>query len=1322
MTSHRRIACCRALICVLTGLGALLITPSPASAALTHPFLKTFGSFGHPSGIGIDESTAKTNGNVLLADGTPNNVLDIFGPKGEDPVGVASPFTIKGFAFNDEPSGVAVDNSTTSPSRGDLYVADVQKGGPGEGAVEKYKLNPITEEYEFLESLNASPAFDEPLGVAIDSKGDVFVADFGSQAVLGSIAIVEFSPSGHEIGRVTRQHPPSSIAIDSAGDLFFQHYGEPANVVKLVLNGADEILEEEEIVTDGATGIAIDPLTNTLYVGLGNHINEYGPTTGKPELEHEFGLGKVQSTERIAVNSETGDLYVSDDDAKDIALFGPLAIIPNATTEPASEVRHTTATVTGTVEQAGGDPITDCNFEYVSDTTFQTSAFAEASTQQCSQSAPLTGTTPVSAILTGLKSEEIYHYRLVAGSDLGNTIGQSEVFHTRSVIDVTTNPATAITLEAATLNGSLNPDGLDTHYYFQYGAEESYGQTTAPNDAGSGHSVLSVTGVEVTRLQPHHTYHYRLVAENELGATFGQDETFMTPSTPSIDGLSSEEVTATSAVLVAKIDPDGTEPTFATTCHLEYGPTSSYGISVPCPEPQPLLGTTDQIVKLDLKDLEAVTYHFRLIAENGWGKTVSEDQSFNFYPSVCPNSHVRQETGSDNLPDCRAYELVSPPSQGSFIALPGDAPPAPFATNPARFVFGGSGGSLPGTNPPDNIGPDDYIATRTDAGWVTTYAGLQGNEVLEDGDLIGDMNFDKVIDFQRAGCGFCSPEPVSRAPYLWSVEGTSLGRWPASISTHSGADLTNIGAWQPSLDFSHLAFSSNNNDFAGNGETGLTIAPGSAYDYDTFTKRATVISLLPDGDNLSQDSANTNRDEYINFPGTNNREEETEAYPAQLYSGVSTDGSHILMSIEATTPSCSDFGCTHGLVQLYMRVGDAVSYVVSESELTHESAAVDYVGMTSDGSEVFFTSSEQLTSADTDHSTDLYMWSAERAEQGKPPLTLISKGDNGSGNTDSCAPAAGWTNQCGVVPVIPGRSNGEVGSVGDTSIAHESGEIFFYSPEQLEGSKGILNQENLYVFRDNRSKYVATFAPGMDCEPGEAGECGNGPVGRMDVSPSGNHMAFITNQQLTGYDNFGVDEMYTYEPESGNIVCVSCDPSGAPPAGGTSGADDGLFMANDGRTFFYTPDALVSQDSNEAPDVYEYVEGRPQLITSGTGADNTERPSNRNVGLAGVSEDGVNVYFSTFDTLVSQDRDGQFAKYYDARTNGGFPAPPAYAPCDAADECHGAGSTAPAAVQIGSAASLGSAGNVTQSKRTRHHSAHHKKMGRRRRRAARRRR
>ena len=61
-------------------------------------------------------------------------------------------------------------------------------------------------------------------------------------------------------------------------------------------------------------------------------------------------------------------------------------------------------------------------------------------------------------------------------------------------------------------------------------------------------------------------------------------------------------------------------------------------------------------------------------------------------------------------------------------------------------------------------------------------------------------------------------------------------------------------------------------------------------------------------------------------------------------------------------------------------------------------------------------------------------------------------------------------------------------------------------------------------------------------------------------------------------------------------------PNGEAPAFDVFGSQNGLFMTDDGRAFFYTEQALVPQDTNRGEDVYEFAEGRPQLITAGTGA------------------------------------------------------------------------------------------------------------------------
>jgi hypothetical protein len=147
-------------------------------------------------------------------------------------------------------------------------------------------------------------------------------------------------------------------------------------------------------------------------------------------------------------------------------------------------------------------------------------------------------------------------------------------------------------------------------------------------------------------------------------------------------------------------------------------------------------------------------------------------------------------------------------------------------------------------------------------------------------------------------------------------------------------------------------------------------------------------------------------------------------------------------------------------------------------------------------------------------------------------------------------------------------------------------------------------------------------------------------------------------------------------------------------------------MTEDGRTFFSTTDGLVPQDTNKFTDVYEYVDGRPRLISPGTGSA-IEPPFGTDPtvqilsagwpapGLIGVSADGTDVYFATFDVLVPQDRNGGSLKIYDARTAGGFPVAQTSPGCAAADECHGPSSLAPAPAVGGSAANLGAGGNAT---------------------------
>jgi hypothetical protein len=96
---------------------------------------------------------------------------------------------------------------------------------------------------------------------------------------------------------------------------------------------------------------------------------------------------------------------------------------------------------------------------------------------------------------------------------------------------VNTNGAREVSYGSAVLTGSVNPNGSNTSYYFQYGLTKAYGSQTAIADAGSGGKAVPVR-LPISGLQPITVYHYRLVAVNGSGASIGDDEKLLTTKVP----------------------------------------------------------------------------------------------------------------------------------------------------------------------------------------------------------------------------------------------------------------------------------------------------------------------------------------------------------------------------------------------------------------------------------------------------------------------------------------------------------------------------------------------------------------------------------------------------------------------------------------------------------------------------------------------------------------------------------------------------------------------------------------------------------------------
>jgi hypothetical protein len=1300
-----------AIVGVLTLAVFLTLGAGQALATTTHPFL---GYITTASGGNVQPEAVDSEGNLIVLEAAQHTVAK-FDPSG-NPVsfsglgtneidgkgGLNCPSTLSdcdrvptnGFGAgtgSEQERFVAVDQSN-GPASGYIYVANDSEEPECQSCSPTGEIDVFNSSGVYKGTVDERQAGPDVAGnrssvIWVDSEGVLYIVhwNFGGESHIDRYVPIDGNPAHDQFSGQARvkngayygvaaspayayvfgrdfEHPaayylryrPAEFHHKASGEysipdefppepaIFGPTFGFGPGNTPLPAVYVDETPEEHVYIGGGCCGSGI--------IEFDSENHQIGP---------EFGGEHIGGVQAFAIDRSggpnEGKIYAHGLVTNRIAVFGPPAPIPDIN-DIQAEASHASAQLTAEINLGGGPPATECVVEY--GTTINVYGEYEH-TVPCAPPTPYGANTSMSLNLNNLAVEGHYHYRISVSNEDGRNVSADHQFTPHAVLGVSTDPATSLTRTNATLNGSLNPDGLETHYRFEYGISTVYHAKTELQDAGSGSGEEHVSPAEISGLQAGRTYHYRIVATNSYGKTRGPDETFLVPTNPRISGIRATELSETSAVLNARIDPVSAPTTY----HFEYGRTPSYEVSTPEQE----LGSTSEIqaVSDHLIGLQpGITYHFRVVATNEWGTSQTADSNFSFRPPACPNNHVRQQTNASYLPDCRAYELVSPGTAGSVTFFSGDVTHGNFfaellrthapnasglASSPPRFGFFGSMGSVIGSEPPNAL-LDRYVATRTTSGWKTTFPGMKGNEGL--------VVLNPQCNFSLSECVDTSVNPFAENEFpnvrnLWNISGEYEGTLPTNLAAvPHGSEFK--GETQLSGDFTHFVFSSRNVPFA---PGGLEQAPGSVYDNTVRDGSVTLISKLQNGDPIPQDAGQSN--ESIKIPY------------------VSEDGSHILLSTIGQD----------GTEDMYLIVDDAITYGLGSGH---------FVGATSDGTTFAFTSPNELLAEDADNSVDMYEW----REAASPHLLLVSQG-NGNGNADSCSDTFGLG--CDVKPVSSLRPDL------DNSVAAESGDVYFYSPEQLDAeSPGVRNERNLYVYHRGQVKYVTTFDPETQAD-------------RINVSPDGEHMAFLSRTEATGYVNVSLDdgmpkdshepqaweEMYTYSSNSGELLCASCIPSGAPPTIATldigsepvrtnkdvAASQSGRFMSNDGRVAFAAADALVPTDTNRLIDVYEFTDDRPQLITSGSSDRDTQGGGLFNptvhTGLESFSQSGTDLYFSTFETLVPEDLNGPFLKFYDARTNGGFPVESPKLPCTAADECHGDSTSAPSDPSFATTAGLG---------------------------------
>jgi hypothetical protein len=784
---------------------------------------------------------------------------------------------------------------------------------------------------------------------------------------------------------------------------------------------------------------------------------------------------------------------------------------------------------------------------------------------------------------------------------------------------------------------------------------------------------------------------------------------------PRIDELAAAKTTANSTELTAQINAGGEATTYA----FRYEPSGPVpGLEAACTAPcaQAPAGKEESIGQafgdrsgsVKVTGLEAgSTYHYLVLAKNGKGETASAEQTF-----------TTQLTGSGfTLADSRQWQLVSPLKRngGSFEAITDEGGAIQASADGSAMAYVSS---APLEGAEGNRAPEytQILSRRGSSAWsssdiatkVDTAEGVKvgatSEYLLFNGDLSlgllkpsGGTQFEhpplakEAAEKAREAAEKEQPEvPTERTMYLRDNGETCAGEpegcyapllTPLNTANPFGGKVEFVSA---TPDLEHVVI-----------ESQVALTPGSAkgsnlYEWSRGEKKGQLGSLAP-----------------VNvLPGTETLAQEPELGRKGLYRQAITDkGQRVVWSSSVSK-------IVQHLYMRDMRLHQTIQLDTVQAGVEKPGAepAPSFQAASADGSRIFFTDYQRLTADSTASpaglKADLYECEVlEKEEHLECRLTDLTVDAHAGESAD-------------VQGILPGTSED-----GTTLYLVANGRL----AEGAQAGRCHINSAqlgatcNLYLERyieeeEHKGKWQTTLigALGQGDEPDwKAG--GLQPGAGVDlarvtssVTADGRYIAFMSNRPLTGYNNRDIsssaadEEVFLYDAGTATsparLSCVSCNPSGARPAGVfdtlESGEGQGLlvdrpktwderwlsgsvpgwtsyqlvqalyqsrYLSSGGRVFFNSAEALVPQDKNGKEDVYEYeppgvggcTESAPtfsvrsggcvSLISSGTSLHETA--------FLDASASGNDVFFTTTAPLALRGEEAGF-NVYDASVCG----------------------------------------------------------------------
>jgi hypothetical protein len=619
--------------------------------------------------------------------------------------------------------------------------------------------------------------------------------------------------------------------------------------------------------------------------------------------------------------------------------------------------------------------------------------------------------------------------------------------------------------------------------------------------------------------------------------------------------------------------------------------------------------------------------------------------------AACPNEALRSGQSSTFLPDCRAFELVSPPES------------EPYLVNASDFTYGArasiTGGAIAWFSfyPLSGSAGGEFhnISTRGSSGWSTepigprltpTNNGFSFCEPLVF--FSADLSKSILIDGKQSSgseqpaegeCPGNNPALVTGEPEGFQnvfIRDGATGVYALANITPEGTPPQNAWLQDTSDDFSHVVFE----DAAKLTQT----APVGASLYEWASGTVSLVTVLPNGIPTVGNSPGAV------VGGGNLKGSQPITHPA------SADGTRVVFEAEEKLflreNAEQQLETVQGSNGECLESAKACTVQLDASQAEGTGGGGSFVAANTTDTRIFFTdgSGAKLTSDTTPGSGQhLYEY------------------DTQTGALNDLTPA------------------GEFGLLGVSGISNDGAYLYVVARAAL-ATKAVAGQPtaespNLYVFHNGTPEFVATLGEGdlQDVQDWSLGELS------ARVSSNGRYLAFNSIEELLGYDNTPVQpeaclvefsvggalpgpcaEIFLYDAVKNELHCVSCTPSGARPTARTEipqaeAANPGpgpTYMQrnvlDDGRVFFDTANSLLSGAGNDVSNVYQYEAGHLRLISTGT--------SEANSFFYDASPNGEDVFFTTTQHLEQNDT-GNGMRLYDARVEGGFPEPEASVQC-----------------------------------------------------------